>query len=64
MVAVTAADGKRKVESWVDPEARTATGTYNIAGPHFGVTQCLKTDKDFGCERQRDRETERRNGRI
>ncbi len=46
MVVVTAADGKQKVESWIDPEARTATGTYNIAGPHFGVTQCWETDKD------------------
>jgi hypothetical protein len=61
-------NGKQKVESWIDPEAASATGTYNIAGQHFGVTQCWKTDKDKNPQTRtsdvKDRETERRNGRI
>lgn len=60
------ADGKQKVESWIDPEAASATGTYNIPGPHFGVTQCWKTDKDKNRQTRtsdvKDRETERQRG--
>jgi hypothetical protein len=54
------------VESWIDPEAASATGTYNIAGPHFGVTQCWKTDKDKNPQTRtsdvKDGERERQRG--